>query len=237
MNPYELLVELRENKVLYQFFETGAVILKDNGDWMLSGESDTGEARVHELATGVLRISLPLYVDKELPLPALEKIILSMQENMEGILMVEFVEGFPQGSYVIHTTLEGLDEGLRKFVEESRDFKSTIKNVLKTVEEMKASMADEIKDKLMGSMKQGGVSPKHLGPKRDLEENTSVWNAVGEVDKTQFPPLEPEEDDLSLYLDDEVDMNPPRPLDDDPWDEFNPPPDETKGNDPGPWVD
>lgn len=239
-SPYELLIELRENKILYQYFATGAVIIKEDNSWVITGESDQGEARVIQLSSGVLRITLPLYVDPKLPLEALEKVILGMQETMEGILMMEFTDDSVQGIYGIHTTLEGLDLGLRKFIEESREFKATVKNIIKNITAIKENMAKSFKDQMEAAgLKSDGVPPKM----KDLEENTSVWNAIKEIDSSvtkEEPPIEPEEldeEDLADYLDDEIDFNPPRPFEDN--EEENPwfKEDDKEDNDPGPWVD
>ena len=177
MTPYELMVRLREKKVLYEYLCDSAVRLDENEDWIILGQSDKGPTKVKELNTEVLRLALPIKLKAFLPPSALEQFLQSIHSSVEGLLEVEYDEDSAFIIYYMHTTLDGLDEGLTTFVKDRKIISQGVVEISRSIKDMMEKMG-------------GGRMPSPGGDNRpEGEPSTSLWSVLEEIDKT------PEDDD------------------------------------------
>ena len=176
MTPYELMVELRNKKVLYEYLCDSAVRLDEDDEWIILGNCDKGPSKVKELSTGILRIVLPIRLKAFLPPSALEKFINSIHSSVEGLLEVEYEEDAAYIFYHIHTTMEGLDEGLLTFVRDRKILNQGVVEISRSISDLMSKMG-------------GGRVPS--GPP-ESSGGESLWNTLEELDKD---PWEPEDED------------------------------------------
>jgi len=178
MDPYQLMLSLRENKILFQYMENSSVHYDEDKGYLVKGVSDEGTMYAYEISSGVQRLILPIAVPPEIPTEALLKIITTAQSSLEGILGVvnegegTFIE------YYIHAIpqSEGFDSALIKFTQERREIKKGFKGIVASIKEMMANM----QDMMDGRMPDGRVSSE--GP---LEEPTTedIWSTMADIEK------------------------------------------------------
>lgn len=184
MTPYELLIELRENKILYEYLSDAAVRLDVNDDWFILGNCDKGTTKIVELSTKVLRITLPIPMKVFIPPAALHKLLESFAESVEGLLEVE-LEETPVLMYQLHTTFEGLNDGLLNFVRDRKLINRDVQQLSKTLSEMMQQM----------NVKMENV-PDSSSATEESGEN--LWSVLEEIDQRPDeedgePSTEPEE--------------------------------------------
>lgn len=184
MNPYQLMIELRNNRILFQYLEEVSISFKeDEQDWTIKGKSSEGTAYIQNTSSDVLRVILPIPVPKEIPTEAVYKIVMSTQSKFEGILGVvdegddTFIE------YYIHGLLdEGLDAALIKFTQERRELKKGFATLLEDIKDMMAGM-----QAMMGGMMGGRVpasapkSPDYGVPPKS--ESEDIWSTMADIEK------------------------------------------------------
>ena len=170
-NPYELLIYLREKKILFKYLETSGVYLEANNEWVITGETEEGFTSINLLSTDILRISLPIIVEEPIPNSALEKLLFSLQENIEGILLINLDStNKPIIQYLIHTTIDGLDMGLLKFIQDKKNIFNSIENSFNALSRMSNSIKQEDNLNPINSVNKDG-------------HNSSVWNVIENIDK------------------------------------------------------
>lgn len=175
MNPYELMLALRNNKILFQYLEYSAVIFDDKKGWTIHGESQEGELYIYPTTANVLRIVFPIPVPPEIPPEAMAKIVISAQERIEGILGVtkQSLE------YYTHVSLddeEGMDAALIRFCHERKDIKDGLKEISASIKEMMEGM-----NSMMSMMKTGGAAPK--GEEVPQTNSEDIWSTMADIEK------------------------------------------------------
>lgn len=186
-NPYDFMLKLRDNKVLFQYLENAAVAFDDEKGWVINGESFLGHTEIYVTDGDCLRLVLPILVPTFMQMDVLQRILLSLQKTTEGVLSICSDDEEMYLEYYIHVPIENnvssLDKALLKFLKERADINQGFNELEKEFEKMKAFMATMQDSKDM--MKDGIVNPNN--PKE-----SSLWDDMENIDKESF-----EDDDSS----------------------------------------
>lgn len=150
MDPYNLLLELRENKILYSYMNTVAVYVDEDDSWIIIGDSNDGELRINQTNTDVLRVALPIEIPSPLPDAVVNEILVKLQEDLDALLKIEVDIQFGHSVlyYYIHITLpnkRGLDKALIQFAQDRRSIKNVFSDLIRSVASLKNSMMDNLK--------------------------------------------------------------------------------------------
>jgi len=175
MNPYDLMLELRQNRILFQYMEHNSVCCDDKG-WVINGESEEGQLFIYNTTSNLLRFVMPIPVPKEIPPEALGKIVAGIQERIEGLLVINYETVSIE--YFIHATpydAEGLDASLIKFCQERGDIKKGLNSVAESVKQIMKSM--NLEQVLKGPYPSSGSSNKASAP------NSSLWDTMSDLEK------------------------------------------------------
>lgn len=184
MDPYQLMIELRNNRILFQYLEEVSVCYKEELDWTIKGESSEGTTYIYNTSAEVLRIVIPIRVPSEIPAEAVYKIVSSTQSKFEGILGVVSEGGETFIEYYIHGLLDqGLDAALIKFTQERRELNKGFEGLLQDIKEMMAGM-----QAMMGGMmgmtgKVPSNQPNGLSAPRPTAEAEDIWSTMADIEK------------------------------------------------------
>jgi hypothetical protein len=93
INPYEYMLSLRENKILFPYLEQCFVHFTDQEGWTIVGESIFGRCKIYMLSNDLIRIVLPIDLPKNYPVHNLAFLLLGIQSYSEGLITLEDNEG------------------------------------------------------------------------------------------------------------------------------------------------
>ena len=176
MEPYKLLLKLRDNKILFSYMETVAVYVEDD-TWTIIGDSDDGELRVSLTESNVLRVALPIAIPSKLPLQVLEDVLTKMEPDFDGLLKAELDPQFDNFVlyYYIHVAVvdyeKDLDRALIRFQQDKRNIIKVFSDLTRSINNFKGNFID-------GMKKLGLESPPESKPK-----GSSLWDEINEIDK------------------------------------------------------
>lgn len=87
--PYELAIELKNNRILYKYMEEIDIKLRGEFEleWEVSCYSDYGVFSLKNTESGCYKFSLPLEIKNDLPILALNDILNEISKNIEGIIL------------------------------------------------------------------------------------------------------------------------------------------------------
>jgi hypothetical protein len=192
-NPYEILLSLRENKILYKYLQVSAIIQKPlDHDWVINGTSIYGDTFVSLLSTNVLRISIPIPIKYLIPEEVMDTILDDVEEMIEGVIQLDATGSRPVIYYLIHTTMEGLEKGLITFMEESYKLEELF---VRTWQALSRQLNNQDSRK---------PSPPLQNPEGGNDGSNSIWNIVKDID-TREDDYDDDDDDDDDDLDDEED--------------------------------
>ena len=195
MNPYELLLDLKNNRILFSYMETSAIYLEGT-DWVIIGDSGVGELRISVTASNTLRVAIPIMFPKNIPLAVLESILTKIEPELDGLLKGEEDTTFGGVSlfYYIHVGFSNydkdLDTALIRFLQDKRTLETSLRDISKTI------------NKLAMPVKNNSNSAKSLN---------NIWDDINNIDKKGTGPLTPESPE-DPNEDDDVDTDPPKPF-------------------------
>lgn len=178
MNPYQLLLLIRENRLLFKYFEVGSVVIKEDESWNILGVGEVGESSLRELSSGVLQFKLPISLPETLPISALVNMISILNEDdLEGMCSIEQAGPEPFLFYFLHVTVDNLDEGLQTFYKEKLVIDKNINSIMNMLSKMTSSL----------------MPPKSsMGPSSKSE---SVWDTLKDIEDKD--PLDDEDSEES----------------------------------------
>ena len=198
MDPYALMLELKENKILYRYLETSSVTTNPEIDWEIVGTTDSGITKIYSTSGSVLRFVMPIALP-DLPFGPLQKIINSIMNNIEGLVALEEDNGEFYIEYYFHVPMNdkrALDAALLTFVDEKRKidegFKDIVEDIAKTAEAMKANPIME----MLNNMGAQVVSPPPgadplTGQRKPSGEpdtsSSSLWSTMEDIEKNERP--------------------------------------------------
>lgn len=168
MNPYELLLELRENKILFSYMETSAVYVEDN-DWSIIGDGASGELRINITCSNTLRLGIPLAIPTGLPLNILDSALSKLEFGLDGLLKGETDSTFGGLTlyYYIHVGMhqykEDLNKALLRFLQDKRLIDKTLSDISKTINSFKKS------------------APANLNS--NTSPDSTIWDDIDKLDK------------------------------------------------------
>ena len=187
-NPYNYLLEIRENKVLFEYFRIGAVTFDDMKGWTITGESRHGHSEIYQLASNVLRLIISIPVPSIIPQHMLEHIIVKLQPTIEGLVGIDTSTGKPVLQYYIHYSYKdtkGLDATLIQFLSERDEIEDGFIEVERTVKEAQSS-SGTLQDMIAQKLKERGIDVNG-GPPSEEDEPTSssLWESMEEIDSKE----------------------------------------------------
>lgn len=177
-NPYEFMLQLRNNKVLFQYLENAAVIFDSDKEWVINGESIFGHTEVYRTKGECLRIVLPIAVPSFMQPDVLQHIVNSLQGNLNGIISPVIDEEKMYIEYYIHVPLvnfkAALDRILIEFLKDRADITKGFEDLEKEFNKMKSFMETMKDSKEMTDDSSFGKSS---------EGGSSFWDDVEDIDK------------------------------------------------------
>lgn len=183
IDPYKLLLELRDNKILFSYMDTVAVYVEDD-QWFIIGDSDEGELKINLTGSNVLRLGIPVSVPSELPPAVLEDVLTKMEPEFDGLLKAELDVTFKEYIiyYYIHVGLSDLDEDLStaliRFKQDKRNIDKALNSVLKTLNKVKFDLSQS------------------LTKEPNSSSSNNIWDDMNKLDK-EFPSDQDEDSDPS----------------------------------------
>lgn len=179
-NPYDYMLFLRENRILFQYLEYCSVQYNDTKGWVIQGESKEGILEIYELSNNLIRFSIPIKVPKFINLAILSEIILGLQPTIEGLVTIDMDENSSELYlvYSLHVNPENsksLDTCLIKFKQEEKE----ILEGFFTLEQDFNKMTNQLKSK----QSIPGV-PNFTGRAPDEENLDSLWDEMDLIDKS-----------------------------------------------------
>lgn len=178
------MLEIRENKILFQYLENVSIYFSDDAGWSIQGESILGRTEIYLLSNEIIRITLPIMVPKFINLEILHKIVDNLNTSLEGVCTVSEEEGNLFIEYHIHTinTKESLDKGLLKFAIEKADILKGFSFLQKDFNNMK----NQIKNHAMSILNNKEQDIVGSTDTNSQEVNMSnLWNEMDNIDKKQ----------------------------------------------------
>lgn len=174
IDPYQLLLELRENKILFSYMDTVAVYVEDD-QWFIIGDSNDGELKISLTASKVLRVGLPIPLPKVIPPAVLEDVLTKIEPEFDGLLKAELDPEF--GDYVlyyyIHVGLDNLSEDLNtsliRYKQDKRSIDKSFSDIIKTVNKFKSNFTEALN-------KTSSPKPK-----------SNIWDDMDKIDKEYKP--------------------------------------------------
>jgi hypothetical protein len=187
MNPYDLMLKLRDNKLLFRYLEVASVTLDSNKGWVINGQSEEGMTEIYITKGDCFRIVLPIYVPEFISFEVLQKLILSIQENINGIITIDME--YECLNYFVHVPVdkiigEELTQALEEFFEERNEIKSGFNQLQQEYNKMRNAIS-QVMEKNNSEVAGGQVNPN---------SNNSIWNDMENIDKS-FEDDEDEDDE------------------------------------------
>lgn len=194
-NPYDYMLQLRNNRVLFQYLEVSAVNYTDELGWSITGHTKEGTTEIYETSSGVLRFTLPIPIPQFIKLETLQKIIEGLQPNIEGIVTAAEEEGILFIEYHLHSTTDNdsLDKGLLKFLQERSEINKgflELEQEYLRMEKAMNSMSEGLSSMMNPRKPTSGRSQSQPG-EPDL---SSLWSEMEEIDSRKD-----EDDDNDIY--------------------------------------
>jgi len=182
-NPYDYMLEVRNNRILFQYLETAAVYFSDDTGWSIQGDSDLGKTEIYQLAGGeVIRITLPIPVPQFVTIDILHKIVDGLNTSIEGVCTVAEEDNALFIEYHLHVIVDGdLDVPLLKFIAERND----INKGFNSLEDDYLKMKDQMSTMMEGLMsKQPPQNPGDVNVTTgDTPNMDSLWSDMENIDK------------------------------------------------------
>ena len=177
LDPYQYMLLLRENKILYSYLERAGVTYNEERGWAIYGESSLGSTDIFYLNSGVIRMILPIQIPS-IPPEVLTKLLMSMQNDIEGILnlAIDSNTNSPYLEYFIHIMpgdAEGLDRSLLLFLTEKKQIEVGFATIIDQFKNMKG-FAEGV-SQMMNNRHEGEIK----------NSNDSIWNVVDAIDKKE----------------------------------------------------
>ena len=124
-NPYDYMLTLRDNKILFKYLEYCSVEFSDSKGWIIQGESKEGFLELYKLTNDLLRLSIPIPVPPFINTSILSDIILGLQGSIEGLVSIDKIDSTNELylMYSIHFNAEesqSLDKSLILFKQEEK---------------------------------------------------------------------------------------------------------------------
>lgn len=183
-NPYEYMLHIRNNRVLFQYLEVSAVNFDEEHGWTITGQTKEGKTEIYEISSGVLRFTLPISVPSFVNMDMIHKILEGLQGTVEGLITAAEDEDGIFIEYHLHSTTddESLDKALLKFVQERAEINKGFD-----------SLAEEYKrmERAMGSISEGiaAMMNKPQAPNSSTDkipsnedDLSSLWNDMKDID-------------------------------------------------------
>lgn len=188
MDPYQLMLELRNNRILFQYMEEVSVSYDEDKGWTIHGESTEGDLFIYLTTSGVARFVMPIPVPLEITVDPLLKIISSAQAKLEGLLGVNLESDTLVIEYYIHASLEdeeALDAALIKFTQERKEIKHALKELAANIRQMIKSMGGM--EAMMSMMGQGRISNPSNAGFNDVPppppKSEDIWSTMADIEK------------------------------------------------------
>lgn len=184
-NPYDYMLILRTNRILFQYLEYCSVHFSDNKGWIIQGESKEGLLEVYELVNSLIRVSIPIKVPNFINVAILSEILLGLQPTIEGLITIDKLDE-SEDLYLIYSIHfdskeeQSLDQCLIKFKQEEKQILEGFDLLKKDFEKMTLQLASKNQ-----SLKQGvpGV-PNFTGRAPDEDNLDSLWDEIDIIDKS-----------------------------------------------------
>jgi hypothetical protein len=166
--PYDHMMALKNNKVLFSYMETDCSIkvFEDPNDWVIVGKSKEGELNIMPLVNNLFRISIPIEAPLFVQPPMLGDILIGLQPTIEGLITITRSKGLTYFNYNFDFdpyNIETLDSGLTLFLRERLEIKEGFDYLIEDFNRLQ-SMQAPADQKVQG------------------EDLNSLWNVMGEID-------------------------------------------------------
>lgn len=131
INPYDYMLELRNNKILFSYMAECFVMgFQDDGiteiEWSINSKSSEGEMIVSPLVNNLFRLSLPIPCPNFMSVPMIGDILLGLQPTIEGLITISYKKSLIYFDYNITFdpfNKESLDKALLLFLKERGEIK------------------------------------------------------------------------------------------------------------------
>ena len=175
MNPYDLLLKLRDNRILFSYMETSAVYIEDD-TWTITGDSAEGELRITLTESNTLRFAIPVSFPSTVPVNVLESLLSKLEQDFDGILKGELDPTFGDLVlyYYIHIGLSDLDTyldpSLIRFKQDKRAMQSNFAELSLTMKKFSDAF-----------YKPNSKFNKNSSEPKSNKDN--IWDRISELDK------------------------------------------------------
>lgn len=89
-NPYDYMLWLRNNKLMFQYMDICNVTLTNDHGWTIEGESAFGYMNCYMTTGNLIRIIMPIKLPGFLPLEYCNKLIVELQDELEGVVALNY---------------------------------------------------------------------------------------------------------------------------------------------------
>jgi hypothetical protein len=179
------MLEIRNNRVLFQYLEVCSVNYSDEHGWSITGHTKEGRTEIYETAGGVLRFTLPIPVPQFVTISILQRILEGLQGNIEGLLTAAEEDGAIFIEYHLHSTNESLDKGLLKFVEERAEINKGFQELQQEYLKIQRTMGS-ISQSIASSLNKSKSDPLNNNSKEGLQLNepdlSGLWKDMESID-------------------------------------------------------
>jgi len=189
-NPYEYMLEIRNNRVLFQYLENASVNFSDNEGWSIQGISDEGITEIYEVAGALVRLTLPISVPEFITVDVLHRIVDGLNTSIEGICTVAEENDALFLEYHIHINPfnpGSLDAALLKFVGERSDIRKGFQSLAEEYNQMKEKVNDMMEglgQAMSGIGANPSTAPGDVNVTTDTAPNMDgLWNEMENIDR------------------------------------------------------
>jgi hypothetical protein len=171
INPYDYMLKLRNNKVLFSYMTECFVRgFQDDGitdlEWMITGKSDEGELCISPVVNNLFRISLPILAPSFLSVPMIADILLGLQPTIEGLITFSHKKGLVYFEYNFHINPNddlSLDTALLLFLKERSEIKEGFKFLIQDFNNLQRKQSQE-------------------NSQQNEESLNSLWDVMNDID-------------------------------------------------------
>jgi hypothetical protein len=178
INPYDYMLSLRDNKILFSYMtECSVKNFQDDDDWLISGKSSEGELLVAPLINDFFRLSIPILAPAFISPTMIGDILLGLQPTIEGLMSFVYKEGKIYFNYNIcfdPNNRQSLDKSLLLFLREREEIKDGFKYLIQDYNRIQ-NMAPQNSDN---------------SPDEDLNSLWDVMNGIDNLDDENSEDME-----------------------------------------------
>lgn len=185
LNPYQYMLDIRNNRILFQYLTNAAVHFSDTTGWTIQGYSDHGKTEIYELEGGIIRMTLPIPVPEFMTKDILYKVLAGLNASIEGITTAAEEDGELFIEYHLHINNDcydsDKDKALIKFVQEREEINQGFASLEKDYKEMQKAIKSTMEG--LGATMSAPPPKSPRDQEITTEDLSSLWQDMDDIDK------------------------------------------------------